>query len=355
MVDICDWLGRAQRLPVTRPSLIEKCVITQCKKAPRDLLQLWLNSLPAWDRVPRLTCWLQQIAGVEDTNYGRDVSRVLPVSMIARALNPGCHYRFVVIFEGEENIGKTALVRAIASHEWYVELAMNLDSKEAHMMLQGVWVAELSELDSLNRTEETRLKAFITLHEDSYVPKFSNFRDRAPRRAIFIATTNEDSYLKGQSGNTRFLPIRLPQPVDLDLFAGMREQLFAEAKAYYLDHADDWWQLSDEAMAQAVEEREKRRIVNHYEQPLYEWLEYTRFIQTYHDEFGQPITFVKGQTSWPEIARYFLSMENREKWKDKSLQSQIAQALRQLGWRPAQIKVHGRTTSIWRKRDDVPF
>jgi hypothetical protein len=321
MLDICDWLGRDQRLPVTTPRLVEKCVITQCRKAPRDLLQLWLSGLPPWDGVPRLTTWLQKIAGVPESDYARDVSRVLPVSMVARAMNPGCHYRFVVIFEGEESIGKTALVRALATPEWYVELAMNLDSKEAHMMLQGVWVAELSELDALTRTEETRLKAFITLNEDSYIPKFSNLRDKVPRRAIFIGTTNEESYLKGQSGNTRYLPIRLPKLIDLPLFAAMREQLFAEALAYYSGHPEDWWQLSDEANQQAKEEREHRRRRSVYEDSLANWLD-----KEHHTEVW-----------WELIAVEFLSLP-KDRWSDRRIQMEISASLGALGWRKGKQK-----------------
>jgi predicted P-loop ATPase len=294
---------------------------------------------------------LQERAGVEDNDEGRDTSRVLPVSMVARALRPGCHYRFVVIFEGDENIGKTALVRALATDEWYVEMALNLETKEAHMMLQGVWIAEFSELNAYSKTEEARMKGFITLHEDSYIPKFSNFRDKAPRRAIFIGTTNEETYLKGLTGNTRYLPIRLPNAVDIATFVAMREQLFAEAKAHYLDHELDWWRLSDAALAIAQEEREKRRLKNPYEEALAEWLDEIRFTQRPLDEFGELYTFKPNVTSWQEIARYFLKLETLEKWKDKNLQAQIADALKALGYHSRPGRIHGKITTVWRKED----
>lgn len=355
LMDIASWFGGAERLPITSPRLLEQCVLAACKKHPRDLLQLWLNSLPGWDGVPRLDSWLTTIAGAPATEYTTNISRGLLVSMVARALHPGCHYRFVVIFEGVEELGKSSLVRALASPEWYVDLSIGLETKEAHMMLQGVWVAEFSELDSLSRTEETRLKAFITMREDSFIPKYSNFRQRTERRAIFIGTTNEESYLKGQSGNTRYVPIRLTQQIDLERFTAMRAQLFAEALHYYHGHQETWWQFSDEALETAREERDQRRIWQIYEDPLHEWLEYSRFAEVVYDD-GLPVKFVQNETSWPEIARWFLKLDSPEKWKDRGLQIQIAAALKALGWHVGQVWRNGRNRKIWQKETpEVPF
>jgi predicted P-loop ATPase len=216
------------------------------------------------------------------------------------------------------------------------------------MMLQGAWVAELSELDTLSRTEEPRLKAFITMREDSYIPKYSNFRQRTQRRAIFIGTTNEPTFLKGLSGNTRYLPLQLPLPIDLAQFCAMRTQLFAEALLYYHAHPDDWWQLSPDALDTARDEREQRRVESVYEHPLHEWLEYGRFAEVVFDQ-GTPVSFVKEETSWPEIARWFLKLDTPEKWKDRSLQMQIASALKGLGWAVKQARRNGRNMKIWQK------
>lgn len=351
LMDMAAWFGGAERLPITSPRLLEQCVLARCKKNPRDLLQLWLNSLSPWDETPRLTTWLTDIAGAPATEYSANVSRALLVSMVARAMHPGCHYRFVVIFEGAEEIGKSSLVRELASPEWYVELSIGLETKEAHMMLQGAWVAEFSELDSLSRTEETRLKAFITMREDSYIPKYSNFRQRTERRAIFVGTTNEESYLKGQTGNTRYLPIRLTGQVDLERFRAIRLQLFAEALHYYQSAYETWWQFSDEALETAKVERTQRRVWQVYEDPLDEWLEYGRFTQALYDN-GVPVKFVQHETSWPEIAQWFLKLDSPEKWKDRGLQMQISAALKALGWHVGQVWHNGRNRKIWQK--DIP-
>jgi hypothetical protein len=72
------------------------------------------------------------------------------------------------------------------------------------------------------------------------------------------------------------------------------------------------------------------------------------------DDFGEPWPFKRNQTSWQEIARYFLKLDTPEKWKDKSLQGQIADALKALGWRKAPGRVQGKVTQVWFKGEGVP-
>ena len=334
-----EWLGDEEGMHTTRPNLIARCIESVARAAPRDLLQEWLQQLPPWDAMPRLEEWLVDVAEAPKTLYGMAIARILIVSMVARALDPGCVARYVIILEGEENTGKSNLVRSLASPQWYFAMTRDFESKEAHMDIQGAWIAELPELDSLGRTLETRLKAFITLREDSWIPKYANHRISALRRTIFVGTINpEDPYLRGQTGNTRFLPIQTGA-IDLPLFDGMRDQLFAEALCYYRTHTEDWWEFSEEALAGAVEERERRRVVNEYEDLLRMWL-----YNLWTESLPPPL---RRQTTWQEIAEKALRIESPEKWKDKALQMQIAQAMRAIGWRRIKKRAPPDGLPVW--------
>lgn len=334
VTDCAQWLCVAMRMPVRSPRLVERTLRNECKKTLRDTLQEYLAALPPWDGNSRLDFWLADATQSGQTAYCAAISRIIPLSMIARALDPGCLYRYVVIFEGDEEIGKSSLVRVLAGEQGYVELSMALESKEAHMILRGAWVAELAELDSLSRTEETRLKSFITMREDTYIPKYANDPISIPRRAIFIGTTNEESYLKGQTGNSRFLPLRLEHSIDIEMVQQCREQLLAEALIVYAQSPATWWRLPDEALEAAKDIRSDRRIVNEYEGPLQQWLD---------RHTCQEIT-------WPEIAKDFLEIPTAERWKDKGLQMQIGSALRALGWRRVLTRRYAdnRPTRVWR-------
>ena len=87
--------------------------------------------MPPWDKTPRLRTWLQTYAHAPKGAYSEEVSRLTIESLVVRALEPGCQYRYVVIFEGPENAGKSKLVRAIGTPEWYRELSHGLEGKRS--------------------------------------------------------------------------------------------------------------------------------------------------------------------------------------------------------------------------------
>jgi hypothetical protein len=324
-------LERIVAIPIRNLRLVQAALVSLARQRPRDLLNEWLDSLPPWDKTERLAEWLHDYAHAEKDEYGMDVSRIIPVSMVARARNPGCQFRNVPIFEGPEDCGKSKLVKALAGPPWYRELSHGLEGKEAHMILQGIWVAELAELSTMRRTEENRLKSFITMQADDYIPKFSNLSVSRKRCTIFIGTVNPEgdgTYLKGQTGNTRYLPIRV-NDINIADFEAQREQLFAQALLYYQEHPDDWWQLSTEGTEKARAQREERRQGSIYERTLGAWLEGKAF------------------TTWEEIATGYLLLEHKDKWQDKMLQAEISKALHANGWRRKQRKLLKKNTWVW--------
>ena len=109
----------ATSMPIRNLKLVLQALRSRCHQQPRDTLQEWLGALPPWDGVERLTEWLCDHAGVPKTAYTMAVARLLPVSMVARALHPGIQCRSVVIFEGKQDIGKSRLVKLLAGEEWY--------------------------------------------------------------------------------------------------------------------------------------------------------------------------------------------------------------------------------------------
>lgn len=338
--ELMIWVSQQFRMVARSKSLFRECLVSICNRRQRDLLQEYLADLPPWDETfPILKTWLSVVTGVKNDAYVQDVSRLLPVSMIARALNPGCQYRSVIILDGPENAGKSKMIRILGG-EWYGELSVELSGKEAHMLLQGLWLAELDELQSFRRTDTNRIKAFITMEDDRYIPKYSNFTVSHRRRTVLVGTTNDERYFTEPTGNTRFLPVTVGPRIDLEFLATNREALLAEALDYYTKHPDDWWALSPEGEALAGRMRLQRRVLNVYEDALASWLEHY---------------VPDGETTWQDVARRFLDLP-REKWKDRSLQMQVGEAFRALGWTQRKGRIrddHGtsRVASIWSRPD----
>jgi predicted P-loop ATPase len=76
----------------------------------------------------------------------------------------------------------------------------------------------------------TRVKLFATKTVDGARPAYGRSRVDRPRRCIFVATTNEDTYLRDTTGNRRFWPVQVGV-IDLAGVRKDRDQLWAEAAA----------------------------------------------------------------------------------------------------------------------------
>lgn len=338
---ITQWFGEYESLPLTQTRQVKDALAAECADHPRDLLREEILALPLWDKKPRLKTWLTTVAHTNPDAYGQAVAQLLPVSMVARAMDPGQLYRFVVILQGPQEAGKSELIRLLAGDEWYGELMQDLESKEAQMRLQGKWVVELAELHALSRTQETRMKAFISLREDVFIPKYSNAEVRHPRRCIFVGTTNQHAYLRDATGNTRYLPIETGPQIDLEAFELLRTQLLAEALAYYKAHPKDWWRLSDEARVLAEEKREAVQEVRVYQEILDEWI-------------PRYLTVPGNLLIWETIAEHCLQIK-RENWANKMLQAEVTSTLQLMGYRRGErVSYHGRQVRPWLKEPQEP-
>ena len=150
--EVSPWLGATMRMPIRHGSRVLEVMRSWAQRQPRDPIQEWLHTLPGHDEQDLqrelLSTWLHMYGGAEDTPYTRFVSRVLIVSLVQRAMVPGVQYRYVVVLEGEENVGKTKLLRLLGDR-WHQEFPKSVEGKEAYMQLQGYWLVELGELDAL--------------------------------------------------------------------------------------------------------------------------------------------------------------------------------------------------------------
>jgi putative DNA primase/helicase len=315
-------------LPIRHLKLVREALVAQCRTQARDPIREWLEGLAPWDQQPRLLTWLSTYAGAPATTYVKETGRLWLVSMVARAMVPGCQCRSVIVLMGAENIGKSELVKLLASEPWYRDVSGSLEGKEGHILMKGVWLVELGELATMGKTEENRLKSFITIANDGYVPKYANDPIKQARRTILVGTLNPEgdrTFLRGQTGNTRYYPVAVTT-INLEQIEAQRAQLFAEALAYYRDHLDDWWRLSPKAEQEAREVRDDHRVRSIYEEPLGVWLD------------GRTVT------CWQEICEHFLLLEAKERWKDTKLQKDIASAMAACGWhqqKPRRLAAYG--------------
>lgn len=191
----------------------------------------------AWDGTPRLDTLLVDYLGAEDTPYTRAVTRKTFAAAAARVFAPGCKFDYVLVLAGPQGRGKSTLVARMANG-WYTDSLAGIGTKEAYEGLQGYWLIELGELAAMRKIEIETTKNFISKQVDSYRAAYGRRVEDHPRQCVFIGTTNSTAFLRDDTGNRRFWPVRLLEQAPAktvwnDLSQPVVDQLWAEAVERY--------------------------------------------------------------------------------------------------------------------------
>jgi len=211
-----------------------------------------INRLPAWDGTPRLDTWIPQFLGVEDTPLHRAYARRFLISMIARGHatveNP-VKVDTSLILTGAQGLNKSKFCALLAGRrDLFTDQIADLHTKDASGDILGVWVVELSEGYSVRKADQKHLKGFMARDVERYRPPYGRNTVSFPRTNVFVIPTNETTILTDATGSRRFWVLQLDGKIDLEGFAEIRDQLFAEAYAAY-QAGEVWWLTADEESA----------------------------------------------------------------------------------------------------------
>jgi putative DNA primase/helicase len=196
-----------------------------------------------WDSIPRLNNWLTKYLGADDTELTRSMGRKFLISAIARGLKPGCKADCALVLEGAQGIKKSTSVENLAG-PFFNDVQLNLQDKDTLLALNGVWFTELSELSGMNKSDVDSLKRFMSMKSDRFRPPYARLPIEAPRRCVFIGTTNNSDYLQDTTGNRRFWPVRVSK-IDEAALRRDRDALLAEAREAFFAN-ESWWFTDDE-------------------------------------------------------------------------------------------------------------
>jgi predicted P-loop ATPase len=269
VVRLAAWLDEAHELKL-KTSTIHELVDTAAHEHSYHPVRDWLESLQ-WDATERMSTWLIDICGAEDTPYVRRVSRQSLLRQVARAYRPGCLVKQALVLEGDQNFKKSMVIRELIGPAWWTDqLPSNLGDKDAQQNLLGVWGVEISELASKKRTDLEMVKAFLARYDDRYRPSYGRRVVRRLRSCVFWATTNEYVYLSDTTGNVRWEPVRV-QRANIAKLKEIRGQLWAEAVVAYRA-GELWWTDDPRELADHAAEVEIRRHEDPWEAKIGEFL-----------------------------------------------------------------------------------
>lgn len=148
----------------------------------------------------------------------------------------------VLILIGPQGIGKTTFIKRLSPVASWVLEGLMLDPRNKDDLTRATcaWLAELGELNgTIRRDRVNDLKNFITLSVDYIRLPYKMAMENWPRLTVYIGTTNDDKFLKDDTGNRRFWPIaltaihELPEDFNLSQFWGQLASMAIDQKIPY--------------------------------------------------------------------------------------------------------------------------
>lgn len=163
----------------------------------------------------------------------------------------------VPTFQGKQGKGKSKWAQALVPYGYFKgDVILNLESKDSISDALGNWIVELGEISgTFKRSENNKLKAFISATQDTWRSAYGRCSNTYPRRTCFIATVNDKEFLVDKTGNRRYFVIPADSldykhDINIDLFWGQ------------VMHMYDEYIANDEPFYMTQEEQEQNEVYN---------------------------------------------------------------------------------------------
>lgn len=270
-----------------------------------------------WDGKERIDRWLTTYGGAKDTELTRAIARIVLTAAVRRVRSPGCVFQELLVLESEvQGLNKsTALQTLCPNPSWFSDsLALTCGPKEVIEQTGGKWLIEIPDLSGMRKSDKDRLKAMLASTSDRARTAYAHRAVDRPRHFILIATTNDTSYLKDQTGNRRFWPVEI-QRFDIDALRRDRDQLWAEAALR--EAAGDAIRLDPKFYEAAGAEQEKRRVEDPWE----------RLVENAAVEVAH-----KGKVRWP-VDGLWLLLDVRPERQTPELLQRLKTVMKRCGFR----------------------
>ena len=261
-VHALSWFNR-NGFPRAKKEIIVDCIEAVAKETVLSPIRHYLEELEekgTWDQTKRLPRLFQQYFGTvedagapdTDTEYLAAIAVKFMIAAVARMMNPGCKVDTMLVLEGAQGVGKSSAARILAGAAYFSDNLPSLNTKDASDHIRGNWIIELGELSAMQKSEIESTKAFISRQEEKFRPAYRRKEIVYKRRCVFIGTTNQDTYLRDETGNRRFWPVAVGK-IKLEALKRDRDLLWAEALHRY--RTGEKWHLTpvEKALAYAVQ------------------------------------------------------------------------------------------------------
>lgn len=240
---------------LTGKDAIEDAVLVEAYKRKINYPKYFLSTLPEWDGKKRIETLFIDLFGVADCEFVREASKKWMTALVARIINPGAKFDYVIALLGSVGIGKSTWGKSLIAIDWNgnmedieksnyffsdkeIDLRNERDTIDA---IRGVCILELAEFDKfLTKYDKATLKSFITKTKDRFIERYGKRTIDVPRSFVMLATSNEAKPIKNPDDERRFMPFYCNLPKHKALIFDkklwnkeIRDQVLAEALEYY--------------------------------------------------------------------------------------------------------------------------
>ena len=187
----------------------------------------WIKSKP-WDKKSRL----QDVYDI--LHLRNDFQKLLfrkwaiqAVSILFNSRKNSFGAEGVLTFKGDQRIGKTYFLRAMATPRFFLEgKTLDVENKDVHRRVTSCWICELGELDSTMRKSIPMIKAFVTNSFDEFRIPYDRNDTKNPRHTVYAATCNHQEFLQDDTGNRRFWTLEIAERIDFEALDNLDVQQF---------------------------------------------------------------------------------------------------------------------------------
>ncbi|MBL8518204.1 MAG: toprim domain-containing protein [Betaproteobacteria bacterium] len=283
-----------------------------------------------WDGTYRLATMMQRYFGActgeeftqqtpeeqdEERTYCEKAATKWMVGACRRVFMPGCQMDNMLILEGEQGLMKSTAFSVLGG-KWFSDVRLNFKDKDSLLALQGYWIVEMAELEGMNKADTSETKQFLTHRVDFFRPPYGRKLEEKPRRCVFGGTVNLGVYLKDETGNRRFWPVRV-YAIDLEQLKADRDQLWGEAM-HWMRKDFPHWVLPDER--HLFERQQDQRFVEDA------WLEP---IEKFLD--GTALDGPVNEVTMAELLGAALKLDFAR--QDRQAQTRAGIVMKRLGWK----------------------
>ena len=232
-----------------------------------------------WDGEERLDNWIIDYCNPLSGNreYIRRVSACFILAAVKRIYFPGTFHKQMLVLEGKQDIGKSTLLRTLATFNGISYFSdritfKDIDNPYLCSHLAGNIIVEFPELTGFSLQDRNKIKGWISQSEDEMQPKHKMRVEKYARQFVLAGSTNDSTWMNDPTGGVRFWPVHCGK-IDIKGIEKVVLQLWAEA-VFRIKNGEAHWILDEDPLYNVMKAEQAVRYDGHV------WLEiiseYTR-------------------------------------------------------------------------------